>query len=204
MFTDHGSSDTLTSMVETSDPHHSHRSETPGDDGSADRSASDSPDARSTGRRPVGLLAAAVVVAVGVLAGLGTFTFGYGEGWSYLTNDPTACTNCHIMQDHFDSWVKSSHSNVATCNDCHLSHHPVGKWITKADNGFFHSFAFTTGEYPDPLRIKPRNSAVAQQACLHCHGEFVDALKPVDDAAHAFDSTVECVHCHQAVGHAGR
>jgi cytochrome c nitrite reductase small subunit len=104
------------------------------------------------------------------------------------------------MQDHYDSFIQSSHHDVATCNDCHLSHHPIGKWITKADNGFFHSLAFTTGDFPDPLRIKPRNRRVTQAACLHCHDDLVHALHVPADAA----SSVQCVHCHRDVGHALR
>ena len=141
-----------------------------------------------------------MAILVGILSGLGVFTFGYGKGASYFSNDPTACANCHIMQDHFDSWQNSSHHAVATCNDCHLSPHPVGKWITKADNGFFHSLAFTTGQYPDPLRIKPRNRRVTQQACLKCHESFVNNMLP----AHEEGEMLNCVHCHTAVGHAGR
>ena len=40
----------------------------------------------------------AVSVAFGLAAGLGGYTFVYARGGSYLTNDPAACTNCHIMQ----------------------------------------------------------------------------------------------------------
>jgi hypothetical protein len=29
-----------------------------------------------------------------------TYTFVYAKGYSYLTNDPGACANCHIMADH--------------------------------------------------------------------------------------------------------
>lgn len=141
-----------------------------------------------------------VAVAVGVLGGLGAFTFGYGDGAAYLSNDPAACANCHVMQDHFDSWTASSHAGVATCNDCHLSHHPIGKWITKADNGFFHSLAFTTDDYPRPVQIKPRNRCTTQAACLHCHGDVAHNLLP---AVHG-DDTVQCVHCHTRVGHAAR
>lgn len=141
-----------------------------------------------------------LVILLGCLIGLGTFTFGYGEGHSYLSSNPTACINCHVMQSHYDSWLASSHKDVATCNDCHLSHHPVGKWITKADNGFFHSLAFTTDSFHEPIRIKPRNRRVTQQACLHCHADFVDALLP---AVHGGE-TVSCVSCHSSVGHAGR
>ena len=151
-------------------------------------------------RKRTTLVTAALSVALGVFSGLGAFTFGYGEGAAYLSNDPAACTNCHVMQGHFDSWLQSSHHGVASCNDCHLSHHTLGKWITKADNGFFHSLAFTTGDFPDPIRIKPRNRRVTQAACLHCHAHLVDAIHPETAAA---DATL-CVRCHADVGHAQR
>lgn len=146
------------------------------------------------------LFTIAATAAVGILCGLGAFTFGYGEGAAYLSNDPAACANCHVMQGHHESWLKSSHGKVATCNDCHLYHDFVGKWLTKADNGFFHSLAFTTGDFPDPIRIKPRNRRVTQAACVHCHADFVNALLP----AHEGGEAQLCVHCHSDVGHAQR
>lgn len=148
----------------------------------------------------VGFLPLAAAVVLGMLAGLGAFTFGYGQGAAYLSNDPAACANCHVMQGHFDSWQNSSHAHVATCNDCHLSHHPIGKWVVKADNGFFHSLAFTTGHFPDPIRIKERNKRVAQQACLHCHADFVHSMLPAERGG----DMLSCAHCHSDVGHAHR
>ena len=117
-------------------------------------------------------------VALGLMVGLGAFTFIYARGASYLTNDPAACANCHVMQEHFDAWNKSSHRLVATCNDCHTPHNFVGKYTTKALNGFWHSFYFTTGNYPDPLRITPRNHRVTEGACRNCHQAIVDAIDP--------------------------
>ena len=111
-----------------------------------------------------------------MLAGAGVFTFGYGNGSSYLSNNPDTCVNCHVMQDHMQSWEKSSHHSVAVCNDCHLPHDFVGKWVAKADNGFFHSVAFTMGNYKNPIQIKPRNRLITQDACVHCHQEFVHPL----------------------------
>jgi cytochrome c nitrite reductase small subunit len=117
-------------------------------------------------------------VGVGLAAGLGAFTFGYARGASYLTNDPAACANCHVMSEHFAAWEKGSHRAVATCNDCHTPHGLVGKYTTKALNGFWHSFYFTTGRYPDPLRITERNRRVTEQACRYCHQPIVDAIDP--------------------------
>lgn len=148
----------------------------------------------------VGPLKLAIACFLGMLGGLGAFTFGYGKGWAYLSNDPAACANCHVMDAHYDAWQNSSHKHVATCNDCHLSHHPLGKWLVKGDNGFFHSLAFTTGDFHEPLRIKERNRRVTQQACLHCHEDLVHSLLP----ARAGDDMLQCVHCHSDVGHAHR
>ncbi|MEQ8819789.1 MAG: cytochrome c nitrite reductase small subunit [Sumerlaeia bacterium] len=148
----------------------------------------------------MGFLSVSVALLLGVLAGMGVFTFGYGEGHAYLSNDPAACANCHIMQDHYDTWLKSSHHGVATCNDCHLPHNFVGKWITKADNGFFHSLAFTTGDFHEPIQIKDRNQRVTQNACLYCHGDFVHNMLPAEPGG----DMLQCATCHSDVGHAQR
>ena len=80
-------------------------------------------------RRPLLWLAA---VLVGLVAGLGLFTFKYAEGLSYFSTDPRACANCHIMNDEFASWTKGPHHGAAGCVDCHLPHDFVGKYMAKA------------------------------------------------------------------------
>ncbi len=34
--------------------------------------------------------------ALGVALGVGSYTFVYAKGWSYMTNNPAACVNCHF------------------------------------------------------------------------------------------------------------
>ena len=41
-----------------------------------------------------GILAATLL---GVAVGLCAYTFVYAKGYSYLTNNPAACANCHVM-----------------------------------------------------------------------------------------------------------
>jgi cytochrome c nitrite reductase small subunit len=150
-------------------------------------------------RRTLALAAAALL---GAAIGLGAYTFGYAKGYSYLGHDPAACANCHVMQEHFSAWEKGSHRAVATCNDCHTPHNIVGKYAVKANNGFWHSFYFTTGNFPDPLRITPRNHRVTENACRHCHAEITDAIEhggPRDDARG--NEEFSCVRCHRHVGH---
>jgi cytochrome c nitrite reductase small subunit len=137
--------------------------------------------------------AIAVGLGFGLLFGLGAYTFVYAKGASYLTNDPRACANCHVMRDHFDAWSKSTHKAVATCNDCHTPPGLIGKYRTKASNGFWHSFAFTSGRFPDPLRIKPHNREIVELACRKCHAPITEAIDHAGGLA--------CTQCHWQVGH---
>jgi cytochrome c nitrite reductase small subunit len=150
-----------------------------------------------------GVLAPMVLagLTVGMALGVASFTFVYAKGGSYMSNDPSACANCHIMDAHYSAWMKASHRNVATCNDCHTSPGIVGKYTDKAGNGFRHSFAFTTGDFADPLRITAQNSRVTEKACRNCHADVTAAM---DQAAFRLDGKTEdvsCVRCHRSVGH---
>ncbi|HZF48232.1 MAG TPA: cytochrome c nitrite reductase small subunit [Polyangiaceae bacterium] len=143
------------------------------------------------------LLIVAISVTAGVAVGLGGFTFVYAKGGSYLQNDPAACVNCHIMSEQYTAWYKSSHRSVAVCNDCHAPHDFLGKYMTKASNGFWHSFGFTTGRFPDPIRIKPANLEITEKACRGCHGAVVHAI----GAEQSGTDGLSCVRCHDSVGH---
>jgi cytochrome c nitrite reductase small subunit len=141
--------------------------------------------------------ALAVSLLIGIVAGVGGFTFVYAKGGSYLTNDPKACLNCHVMKDQYDGWTHASHHAVATCNDCHTPHNLVGKYWTKALNGWHHSVAFTTGNFHEPIQIGPRNKAIAEASCRHCHETIVDGI----DTGHPTEPEMSCIRCHSNVGH---
>jgi cytochrome c nitrite reductase small subunit len=136
-------------------------------------------------------------VAVGAAAGVGGYTFIYAQGASYLTDDPAACANCHIMREQHEGWLRSTHRAVAVCNDCHTPAGFLSKYANKASNGFWHSFGFTTGRFPDPIQIKPHNLAIAEQACRRCHEPIVLAI----EGPHPEAGEVACVRCHNEVGH---
>jgi len=136
-------------------------------------------------------------ITLGALLGIGLYTFGYARGASYLSNDPKACANCHVMREHFSGWMKSSHGKVAVCNDCHTPPGLIPKYNTKAINGFFHSLAFTTGRFPDEIIITDRNFRVTESACLKCHAEIVQSIR----ATREHRGDVACISCHRTVGH---
>jgi cytochrome c nitrite reductase small subunit len=144
----------------------------------------------------ISIVLAAALFGAGL--GLGAYTFAYARGWSYLTDAPAACANCHIMNEQYDGWIKSSHRSVAVCNDCHVPHALVAKYATKARNGFWHSYYFTTGRFPEPIRATPTTRAIAEANCRRCHGDVVEAI---GWQAHPRAAEVSCVRCHGSVGH---
>ena len=135
---------------------------------------------------------------VAIPAGIGAFTFVYAKGFSYLSTDPRACANCHIMNLQYDAWLKSGHRHVAGCVECHLPHSGLAKWVAKADHGFRHSAAFTLQNFKEPIEITPRDRRLVQTNCVRCHADFVHAVlgSPASQGAE-----LDCLHCHARAGH---
>jgi cytochrome c nitrite reductase small subunit len=150
---------------------------------------------RVFGLRPAAL---ALCALVGVLVGAGGYTVYYAEATSYLSDDPRACVNCHIMRPHYDGWQKASHHAVATCNDCHVPQGFFARYWAKAVNGYRHSKAFTLQDFHEPIRIHDDNSRTLNANCQRCHAELVSEV-----TAHVAGQLggLDCVRCHTSVGH---
>lgn len=149
----------------------------------------------------LGAVGLVIAVSLGMLSGVGAFTFQYAGGASYFSTDPAACKNCHIMNQQYDSWSRGPHHAAAGCVDCHLPHDFVPKYIAKAENGYHHSKGFTFEDFHEPILIKPKNARILQESCLRCHGDFVHELVR---GATTGENAAECVHCHRSVGHGPR
>lgn len=158
------------------------------------------PPARPAARgahRPAPLWAKLALTALfGGILGLSLFTVTYAEATSYLSDDPQACRNCHLMNDVYDAWSRGPHHAVATCNDCHIPHEFPDKYVVKALNGWNHSLAFTLENFPEPIRITPANKVVTQANCVSCHADSVSLIVHLDPV-----EPLDCARCHEAVGH---
>jgi cytochrome c nitrite reductase small subunit len=143
------------------------------------------------------LLISFFCLLVGSTIGAGAFVFYYSEGYAYLSDNPKTCTNCHVMQDVYDRWEKSSHHHVASCNSCHAAGNFFEKYYGKARSGFLHSYAFTVG-YQEPIQIKDFNRQITEKACRTCHADFIKS----SHFENAQDNS--CIRCHSQVGHLGK
>jgi cytochrome c nitrite reductase small subunit len=139
-------------------------------------------------------LAISILGLLGLVMGLGFYTFVYARGYSYLSDNPKACVNCHVMQPIYDRWSHSSHRSVAKCNDCHAPHSLLGKYSVKAINGLKHGYAFTTGDFHEPIMIKDFNRKVVLENCNYCHGALTSVIEHDQ-------KKLDCLRCHAGVGH---
>ncbi len=144
-------------------------------------------------------LALAAATSLGLLIGIGVATVDYAEGTSYLSADPAACANCHIMQGQYDSWQKASHHTVASCVDCHLPADFAGKYLAKTRNGWNHSKAFTLQDFSEPILITAPNARILLDNCLRCHADLVHS-----QTSTFAEEAPRCVSCHATVGHGER
>lgn len=88
----------------------------------------------------------------------------FAAGAIVVTGQPGFCNSCHIMNDHYDSWKSSKHSNV-NCLDCHLQPGFSG-YIKGKINGLAQAVDCMVGR----VGTKP-NATVKDASCLRpeCH-----------------------------------
>jgi cytochrome c nitrite reductase small subunit len=146
----------------------------------------------------------AVIVAVGVLFGLGILLFHVSRASSYLSDAPETCINCHVMAPHYATWSKSAHREVATCNDCHVPHDNIFRhYAFKASDGLYHSTVFTLRIEPQVIRIREPGMKVVQENCVRCHIDNIHAVNlqrvKGNDLAHA--DGLRCWDCHRGTPH---
>lgn len=140
----------------------------------------------------------AILAVSGVVVGLGLYVARVSEAASYLSDDPRACINCHIMFPQYATWKHSSHANVANCNDCHVPHNNIAaKYFFKAKDGLRHSAMFTLRMEPQVIQAIPASRKVIQENCIRCHA---NVMQDAVTLGHN-DLSRSCTECHREVPH---
>ena len=129
------------------------------------------------------------------------------KAFSYLSKDPKACINCHVMNTQYATWQHSSHAQRATCVECHLpTDGVIEKYMAKARDGFNHTLAFTLNTYDHAMRISEDGAKRVQKNCIKCHKSVTSVIGSNADKYHNFDDDYvengrKCWSCHKQVPH---
>ncbi|MCL5278549.1 MAG: cytochrome c nitrite reductase small subunit [Planctomycetes bacterium] len=136
----------------------------------------------------------------GVAVGLTLVLVRIANVTSYLSDDPQACINCHVMTDAYASWQRGSHGQAAVCIDCHVPHSSVfAQYAYKGQDGLKHSYVFTTREEPQVLGLSARAVPVVQANCVRCHSQQVMMIYNVAQPPAAGEPQRRCWDCHQGI-----
>ena len=121
-----------------------------------------------------------VVILVGILVGLFFLIMYVGNATSYLSDNPKACTNCHVPNDN-----------------------AIRKFLFKASDGLRHSFMFTFRLEPQVIRIKVAGRQVVQENCIRCHSNLLHpiSLRSISNKSIYEDTDAVCWDCHREVPH---
>ncbi len=137
--------------------------------------------------------------AVGLLAGVGLVaTYGAME----VSSTPRFCGSCHVMEPYYESWVTSSHANIA-CVDCHI---PPG--ITAEFRKKYEALSMVARYFTGTYGTNPW-AEVEDSACLECHERRLLAGSEVfgdvlfDHRPHLTElrrgKRLRCTSCHSQI-----
>lgn len=142
-----------------------------------------------------------------IALGFFIYMLNISKAFSYLSSDPKACINCHVMNTQYATWQHSSHATATGCIDCHLpTDGVVGKYIAKARDGWNHAVAFTLNTYDNAIVISENGAQRVQDNCISCHSNIASTLISNSDMYHKFDDESvktgrKCWECHKEVPH---
>ncbi len=150
-----------------------------------------------------------IFLLLAILTAMVALIFYLARATSYLSDDPRACINCHVMGPQYASWQRSSHVRVAHCNDCHVPHdHFLRHYLFKASDGLRHATIFTLRLEPQVIRIKSAGMRVVQENCIRCHRSLVDRTALIQMTPMMFTSPApvtgafkKCWDCHLETPH---
>ncbi|MGG8494976.1 cytochrome c nitrite reductase small subunit [Tenacibaculum sp. TC6] len=144
------------------------------------------------------------VISIGIVTGLAFFMAKEASLVSYMSDDPLACVNCHVMTPMYNSWMHSSHREWASCNDCHVPHdNVVNKYFFKAKDGLFHASVFTARAEPEVMFMREASQEVVQNNCIRCHVQQITQIKYDGWLENHKENRTErkCWSCHQELPH---
>lgn len=141
---------------------------------------------------------------IAVILGLFFFILHAARATSYLSDDPKACVNCHVMAPQYATWERGSHGKVTNCNDCHVPQDNfINKYFFKASDGLRHSFMFTFRLEPQVIQIKEAGKKAVQQNCIRCHSNVIHpiSLRAISNKQIINEEERYCWDCHRETPH---
>ncbi|MDA8429699.1 MAG: cytochrome c nitrite reductase small subunit [Geobacteraceae bacterium] len=109
-----------------------------------------------------------------------------------LSESPTFCASCHVMEEQHTAWSHAGAHRRIRCVDCHLPNgNPLVHYVWKSIDGMKDVVVFNSGMVPDRITLSEHGAKVVQGNCIRCHAEAVSQM----------DTTRQCWGCHRQLRH---
>lgn len=107
---------------------------------------------------------------------------------------PSFCASCHNMEPQYAAFQASAHSDLDSCNDCHLPNDNfVNHWAADAAVGVRDLVSFhVLGRADYDVEATGWSRRVINANCIRCHGDLVE---------HVDTSQRWCWECHRIMYH---
>ena len=149
-----------------------------------------------------------LICLAGVIVGCGGLFMYLLRAHTYLGNDSASCMNCHLMTPYYATWMHSSHSRNATCNDCHVPHENFAKyWTFKGTDGMKHVSMLLAHKERMAPEAEESTAQVVMNNCIRCHTELNTELAKTGKIDYMMVRAGEgkaCWDCHRDVPHGGK
>lgn len=113
---------------------------------------------------------------------------------SKTMDGPDFCGICHSMDIEVDSYLHSSHRDVASCSDCHIPHGVVAGSYYKAYTGT-KDMVFTLIDKTEDIELGNLGKNIVQNNCMECHSEYLTQI------GNTMSYERYCFDCHTTVRH---
>lgn len=116
--------------------------------------------------------------------------------YNYIQKSPEFCSSCHLMEQAYNAWKRSSHSHIV-CQGCHQ----LG---LLEQNRLLIKFVFTADRSPEP-----HGAETPWKTCTKCHWDeaaqgAISVTKSIGHARHVQTEKLACMDCHSRAVHAFR
>jgi len=132
------------------------------------------------------------LVAILVLAVVGSFAAFGPPGIYAKSESPEFCGSCHVLQPEYEAWFHSGAHSRVKCVDCHLPNDNFANHLLwKTLDGLKDTVKFHTGMVAADIRLSEHGAHVVADNCRRCHNELISRIN-VDR---------RCWECHRNLSH---
>ncbi len=108
------------------------------------------------------------------------------------SESPDFCSQCHVMESQYESWMHQGAHRRKLCVDCHLPNDNAAvHYVWKSIDGLKDVLFFYSGMTPEHIELSSHGADVVRANCIRCHESTVSMIS----------HERKCWDCHRRIMH---